>query len=297
VDGSRELMRAEETLLLAEGSTPVEHIENGRPCVKLSQLVEDFYQSARHKGFWLYSSWIEILLSYRSTLLGPLWILIGTGVFVFAIGGLYGRVILSGGSNVYLAHLAIGITVWYFITQTAIGSCHLFRSFRGDILDGDNSYTDLILKLITTNLIYLLHNSVIVVIALLFAEVKLSMVALLLLITAPLVILNIIWVCVILSILGARYPDLQELMRSSLRLMFFITPILWIPHQHIRGGVIDAVLYLNPFYYFVEVIQAPLIYGQVPYFEIAVLTAALPIGWLAASLLYARTRPWVALWL
>jgi ABC-type polysaccharide/polyol phosphate export permease len=290
-------MRAEETLLLAEGSTPVEHAENGSPCVKLSQLIEDFYQSIRHKGFWLYSSWIEILLAYRSTLLGPLWILIGTGVFVFAIGSLYGRVILSGGSNVYLAHLAVGITLWYFITQTAIGSSHFFRSFRSDVLDGDNDYTDLILKLITTNLIYLLHNSVIVVIALVFTEAELSILSLLVLLTAPLVLLNIMWMCVIISILGARYADLQEIIQSVLRLMFFITPILWVPHEHVRGAVIDALLYLNPFYYLVEVIRAPLIYGQVPYFEIAVLTAALPIGWLAASWLYARTRPWMALWL
>jgi ABC-2 type transport system permease protein len=291
-------MRAEQTLLLAEGSTPIEHAENGRPCVKLSQLVEDFYQSARHKGFWLYSSWIEILLSYRSTLLGPLWILIGTGIFVFAIGSLYGRVILADGSNVYRAHLAVGITLWYFITQTAIGSCHFFRSFRSDILDGDNSYTDLLLKLVTTNLIYLLHNSVIVVIALIVTEVELSIAALLVLLTAPLVLLNIMWMCVILSILGARYPDLQEFMQSALRLMFFVTPILWIPDEHsVRGAVINALLYVNPFYYFLEAIRAPLMYGQVPYFEIAVLTAALPIGWLAASWLYARTRPWMALWL
>jgi homopolymeric O-antigen transport system permease protein len=290
-------MRAEETLLLAEGSSPVQYAEFGRPCVKLSQLIDDFYQSVRHKGFWFYSSWIEILLSYRSTLLGPLWILIGTGVFVFAIGSLYGRVILSGGSNVYLPHLAIGITLWYFITQTAIGSCHFFRSFRSDILDGDNSYTDLILKLITTNLIYLLHNSVIVIIAMMLTEVELSISSLVVLITAPLMLLNIIWMCVILSILGARFPDLQELVQSSLRLMFFVTPILWMPHEHLRGAVIDALLYVNPFYYLVEVIRAPLVYGHVPYFEIAVLTAALPIGWLAASLLYARTRPWMALWL
>jgi ABC-2 type transport system permease protein len=265
--------------------------------VKLSQLPRDFYRSAKHNGFWIYSAWIEILLSYRSTILGPLWLLIGTATFVFAIGTLYGHVVFASGSNVYLAHLAVGIALWYFITQSVVGSCHLFSSYRSDILDGANNYTDLILKLITKNLIELLHNSVVVVIACIVTQVTLSRAALAIGITFPLVLLNIAWMSVIIAILGARYPDLQEFAQASLRLLFFATPILWVPHEDVRGPIIDALLYLNPFYYFVEVIRVPLLYGQLPYLETTVLIAALPVGWLAASLLYARTRPWLALWL
>jgi lipopolysaccharide transport system permease protein len=115
--------------------------------------------------------------------------------------------------------------------------------------------------------------------------------------TFPLVLLNLTWISVTLAILGARFPDLEEFTQSSLRLLFFLTPILWVAHQHVRGAVVDALLYLNPFYYFIEVIGGPLVYGHIPYFEIAILTVALPIGWLIASFLYARTRPWLALWL
>ena len=65
----------------------------------------------------------------------------------------------------------------------------------------------------------------------------------------------------------------------------------------VRGPYVDALIYLNPFYYFVEVVREPLLYGTIPWFEIAVLVIALPIGWLIASYLYARTRASVALWL
>ena len=117
------------------------------------------------------------------------------------------------------------------------------------------------------------------------------------LLTFPLVLANILWMCVAVSILGTRYADLDELLHSTLRLVFFITPILWIPHRGVRGPYVDALIYLNPFYYFVEVVREPLIYGTIPWFEIAVLVIALPIGWLIASYLYARTRASVALWL
>ena len=205
--------------------------------------------------------------------------------------------ILAGGSNIYLAHLAVGISLWFLIIQTVIKSCSLFLDNRAVLLDGAITYTDLLLKLLTTNLILLAHNLVIVVLVFIWLEILPGFPALIVLLTFPLVLANILWICVVVSILGTRYADLDELLHSTLRLVFFITPILWIPHQHVRGAYVDAILYLNPFYYFIEVVREPLLYGTIPWFEIAVLVIALPIGWLIASYLYARTRASVALWL
>ena len=118
-----------------------------------SLLLRDFYRSTRAYGFWLYSSWLEVLLNYRSTMLGPLWIVVGTGVFVFSVGTLYNRVILAGESNVYLAHLAVGMTLWFLIIQAVVESCTLFTKNGAVLLDGEVSYTELLLKLLATNLI------------------------------------------------------------------------------------------------------------------------------------------------
>ncbi len=291
-------MIVQQALLPTDRPVPIRVAGGSESQGKLSDLLHDFYASARSGGSWFYSSWIDILLNYRSTFLGPIWILVGTGIFVFAVGNLYGRVVIgSGGTNIYLAHLAIGITVWYFITQSIVGSCTVFSTNKSNILDGADTYPDLILKLVMTNLIYLLHNSVIIVLVFVVVELKLSSAALVLLLTLPLVLANILWMCVIVAILGARYGDLEELLHSVLRLLFFVTPILWVPHKDVRGPIIDLLLYLNPFYYLVEVIRVPLVYGQVPALEISVMLAALPLGWLAASLLYARTRWSIALWL
>jgi ABC-type polysaccharide/polyol phosphate export permease len=100
-----------------------------------------------------------------------------------------------------------------------------------------------------------------------------------------------------LGILGARYPDLVEMLSSAMRLMFFVTPILWVPGEGTKGTLFNAVLYFNPFYYLIEVIRGPLVYGKMPYFEITVVGVALMVCWLAASLLYARTKSVIALWL
>jgi ABC-type polysaccharide/polyol phosphate export permease len=274
-------------------------IRVSRPATRLEWglLIEDLYQSTKAYGFWLYSAWLEILLNYRSTVLGPLWIVVGTGVFVITVGTLYNRVILAGGSNIYLAHLAIGMTLWFLIIQSIVKSTTLFSENRAVLLDGAITYTDLLLKLLTTNLILFAHNAVIVVLVFIWLALLPGFPALIDLLTLPLVLANILWMCVIVSILGTRYADLDELLHSSLRLVFFITPILWIPHRGVRGPYVDAIIYLNPFYYFVEVVREPLLYGTIPWFEISVLVIALPIGWMIASYLYARTRESVALWL
>ena len=56
-------------------------------------------------------------------------------------------------------------------------------------------------------------------------------------------------------------------------------------------------MYANPFYYLIEIIREPLVYGHVPWFEIGVVAAAIPIIWLLASLAYARARPYLPLWI
>ena len=61
--------------------------------------------------------------------------------------------------------------------------------------------------------------------------------------------------------------------------------------------MVDAALYVNPFYYTVEVVRAPLVYGKIPILEISVLLAVLPLGWLLAGFVYMRTKRSIALWL
>ena len=102
--------------------------------------------------------------------------------------------------------------------------------------------------------------------------------------------------CLLLSVVAARYPDIAELTQTLLRLFFFITPIIWMPGAG-KGAAIGAFIYANPFYYLLEIVRGPLVYGQVPWFEIGVVAAAVPIIWLAAALAYARAKPYVPLWI
>ena len=262
----------------------------------ISQLSFDLYQSFKARGFWLYSAWVEVLLGYRSTLLGPLWSVIGTAFFVFVIGALF-KTMMGAKGDLYIVHLAVGYVLWQYLSKTIVQSTKFFQSNSSGILDGIATYTDVVLKESLKNLITLVHNCLIVLIAFMYIGVLPSFTSFIILLTVPLVLAVVFFVSMTLAIIGARYPDLVEILSAVMRLMFFITPILWVPGEGSRGVLFDAVLYFNPFYYLIEIIRGPLVYGKMPYFEIAVVGVALLLGWLVASLLYARTKSVIALWL
>lgn len=263
----------------------------------LSQLSQDLYQSFKARGFWLYSAWIEVLLGYRSTILGPLWSVIGTAFFIFVVGGLFKRMMAADEGNFYLVHLAVGYVLWQYMSKTITQSGRFFKSNASSILDGIASWTDVVLKETLKNLINLIHNVLVVLLAFIYVGLYPSINSIVLFITLPLVFFVVFFVSLTLAILGTRYSDLVEMTRSIMRIMFFITPILWVPGESSRGPLVDAILYFNPFYYLIEVVRGPLVYGKIPYFEMAVVGAALLFGWLIASFLYARTKSVIALWL
>ncbi len=259
-------------------------------------LLQDLVTSFKSPGFWVYGAWIDTSLRYRAHALGAIWMVAGTLVFVLVLGTLYSRVLNTNNPH-YYAHLATGFVCWNFMQQCLIRSMRVFSNNRSMIQNGYVRYADYVLRLFCTQLIYLGHNFLVVVGVVVFVPVVFTSAAWVLVLTVPLFMATVLGACFFFSIVGARYADLGELMQTILRLAFFVTPIIWIPGAHVgKGSMIGPFIYLNPFYYLVEVIRAPLVYGHVPWFEIGVVAAAIPLVWLAASFVYGRARPYIPLW-
>lgn len=259
------------------------------------ELIRDVVSSFQHPGFWAYGAWLDVSLRYRSQALGAFWIIAGTLVFVVALGTLYSQV-LSEGSDLYFGHLACGYVLWIFMLRVLQPSSRLFASYKNMIENGYAKYTDYELRVMAQQCIIVAHNFVVVVGAMIFTSIPLTAAALVLVITIPLLLVTVLGAAFVISIIGARFADFGELLQSVLRLGFFVTPIIWMPGEG-KGAIIGAFLYLNPFYYLIEIIRGPLIYGHVPWLEIGVTVAMALIVWMIASSLYARAKPYIPLWL
>ena len=165
------------------------------------------------------------------------------------------------------------------------------------IQNGYVKYVDYVLRMVASQAINFGYNILVVIGAIVLTPVQVTIADLVLLFTLPLVLLAVLGMCFLLSVVGARYPDFGELTQTILRLFFFVTPIIWMPTQTGRGAIVGAFLYANPFYYLIEIVRGPLVYGHVPWFEIGVVAAAVPLMWLAAALAYARAKPYIPLWI
>lgn len=73
-------------------------------------------------------------------------------------------------------------------------------------------------------------------------------------------VFNGIWVSLLLGLLCARFRDIFQIIISFLQVMFFITPIIWLPDHK---PALHLFLVLNPFYHFLHIVRAPLL-GQMP---------------------------------
>ena len=259
-------------------------------------LMNDLAASLRAPGFWLYGAWIDVTIRHRGQALGALWNVASTAVFVLLIGTLFSRV-MNGGPT-YFAHLATGYVFFMFISQNLNKSANIFARSKTLIQNGYVKYADYVLRLFATQLINLAYSLIVVVLTLLITPVDFSPAVFALIFTVPLFFVVVLGMDFLLSITGARYTDIGELLRAILGLAMFVTPIIWVAGSgQGKSAIVGPFLYANPFYYLVEIVRAPLVYGFVPWFEIAVVAAAAPIIWLLAGLAYAKGRSYVPLWI
>jgi len=259
-------------------------------------LFQDLIAAFKAPGFWLYGAWIDTSLRYRSQALGAFWMVFGTLAFVLMLGTLYSRV-LQADSRLYYAHIAAGFVLWIFMQQSLAQSTRLFNKNQSMIQNGFVKYADYVLRLLFGHLINLGYNFIVAVGALALTSVVVTSACFVLLLTFPLLLLAVTGGCFLLSVIGARYPDVTEMVQTLLRMFFFVTPIIWMPSAAGKGAVIGAFIYANPFYYLLEIVRGPLVYGHVPWLEIGVVAAAIPVIWLLAALAYARGKPYIPLWI
>ena len=220
------------------------------------RAFEDLWQGWRyHRDLWLTLGWYDIRKRYRRSLLGPLWITIGMGAFVAALSLLYGP-LMGGHIADYLPFVAVGFIAWQLISELVNEGCNVFI-VNGPIIEQLKAPLSIyIFQMIYKNLIIFAHNILIYLIIILFFAVSLSWSTLLVIPGIALICLNGVSVGMLLGTASARFRDIPPIVASIMQMMFFLTPILWLPDR-MPGR--EAFIALNPFYYFVEIIRQPLL--------------------------------------
>lgn len=262
----------------------------------MSGLFNQVLRSLRKPEFWAYSSWLDIVTRYRRTRLGLIWLLAPVMVFTFVTGPLYAR-LFGRDLGSYLVHLGMGYAVWRMLSMVISDATNSLRSNKSFILDGNVQLTDYALKSLAKALFYFAFSMVGMVAVLVWSPAVPAWGIATLLLSVPVVVLNLFWIAYCVALLGARSPDFGQVLQTLLMMGMLFTPIIWEGNRFPPDSTAGLVVRLNPAYHLLEIVRAPL-YGQLPETGSILFVALMTlVGWSFAALLCRRYSRYVPIWI
>lgn len=263
----------------------------------MSSLLAHLGQSLRRPDHWLYGSWLDTVTQYRRTHFGLIWMLVPTAVYIWGIGGYLGA--LQPGMDMprFIAHVAVSFVVFRLIMTVFVDAAGVYSASQSFIYDGNVRLTDFVLRMISRSFYYFLIALPLLIVAVLGSPDFQWSGALGALFGMLVLIINLFAYSVLLSILGARYPDIGELMSSAMMAAFLITPIVWYPENAPEGTTRGMLMRANPFHHLLSIVRAPLLGEGIEPVTVWYLVAMTVFGFIAAMLVYKAFARRVALWL
>lgn len=263
----------------------------------MSSLLSHLRQSLRRPDHWLYASWLDIVLKYRRTRLGVLWMLVPTAVYIWGIGGFLAA--LQPGIAVagFLAHVGMGFVLFRLVSTVAMDATTAFAQSQAYIYDGHTRLTDFVLRAIARSFAYFVL-SLPVALAAAFASPDFDALGTgLALLGLATVMWNLFVFSVLLAIAGARFPDMHEAMGSAVMALFLLTPVVWYasvaPADTLHGQLMRA----NPLHHMIAVVRDPLLGEPVEPVTWWYLATMSVVGTVAAAWVYGGAARRVPQWL
>ncbi len=243
---------------------------------------------------WLTLGWQEIVQSYRRTFLGPIWISLNMVVFVVAMTLVYSA-LFGVPTTEYAAYVASGISAWFWILGILTDAGNTFQNYSHFIRSQPIDKAQLIWGSAYKQIVILAHHLVVYLALSLVGIVRINANTAFALPAVAVLFLMSIPATAILSILYARFRDLQKLISSVTIVLMMITPIFWQPS--LISGWRSAIIHLNPFYYWVEFLRRPLLGQPLDATVVVVVLALTAMLWVVGAIFFARYRRYVVFWI
>jgi len=241
-------------------------IQEKSKCSSIFRVAIDF--------FHLYSFLAkqDIRNRFRRSIFGVWWLVIQNLSFVLIANLVWAR-LFSVNSAEFIPFLALGLAVWGIVVAVNVESCMIFVNNRHYITQFALPKAIFVLRFMYAQFYYYsiaLITSLVILI--LFGSLR---VAGLLYVIPGLFILMLYatYSSIVFAYIGCRYRDLQYALSNFFSILFIVTPIIFPAEILVKKGV-TAVLYLNPFVSFIEIIRVPLLNGSfapVQYYIISIM--------------------------
>ena len=258
-----------------------------------SKSIDDWVKAIRMWRLWTALGREDLSDRYRRTLFGISWVVTSFAIFVFTKILVFGQMTTVSMSE-FTLFVAIGFGLWSFINTMVLDCCVAYTASSNWLMGTAIPYPVFFLQSIYRNWLVFALTMLVMVGALVWQKTSWSPVMLAALPGLLVYVLTPVWLAAILAPLCACYRDVHHAMQTVMRLLFFVTPIIWIPRQ---SAQLAAIANYNVITHFIEIVRQPLVYDTIPYTSWKIVLAVNALGLLAGFIAYATTRNRVAYWL
>jgi ABC-2 type transport system permease protein/lipopolysaccharide transport system permease protein len=255
-------------------------------------IITDLREGAKRHFLWTALAWGDLRRRYRGSKLGLFWITASLGIFVLTLGGLYGQLMRVPAER-YIPYLAAGMLVWNFLSGSILESGHIFNRAAPFVKEMALPYSIFVYRFVYGQVLRFLFQAPVFVAVAAYLGFWPGETLVYLAPGLALLLLNSLWITFVMAVVSTRFRDVPELVNSSMRLVFFLTPIIWLPEI---SGKAQFVVDWNPFTHIIAVVRAPLM-GEAPTALNWFVSAAIPIAGLPFALwLFGHCRRLIPFW-
>ncbi|VVC76468.1 hypothetical protein AQUSIP_17810 [Aquicella siphonis] len=267
------------------------------PRVSQRQMAwQDIRDGVLNWRIWLLLAYQDIKLRYRRSVLGPFWITLSMAITVYSMGYLYSH-LFHMNINEYFPYLVAGMLGWSLVSTTVTDTVETFTTNDSMLKQIKLPYSLYVHRIVSKNLIIFFHNILVIVpVMIIFHDqVSLGWNSLLLFPGLLIIYFNSICYGLVFAMVGGRYRDISQLIKSLIQVVFFVTPIMWKPS--ILPPSKQFIAYLNPVFSFIELIRAPLIGYPLTLTNILMVVFMTLIGVAACYFIFVSRRARIIYWL
>ena len=208
------------------------------------------------------------------------------GAMVLGIGINYAA-LFHVSVDTLLPFVAVGIVIWGYINACIVEGGDAFIAGGAMLRQSSLPLPLFLIRCVFRNIINLGHHFIIIVAVLAYFGKFPALGCAWALAGLLLTTFNLGWVMVLVAFLSARFRDVPQIISAVLQIAFFLTPVIW----QVTPVMVDSpFVKLNPLYYSLDAIRAPLLGQHLPLNDYLLLALSGALGWIFALGVYNLTR-------
>ena len=236
----------------------------------VKSLLKTLKFSWKTRKAWWFTATARTNERFARTVIGNFWLGLSNLLSIAALSGVYGTVFKVSNYSDYVLYLGIGLSLWNTVASAILSAPNLFKVNAGNIKNTNTNPIFYTLEEWSFQIQTFLQSFFLVIFILSF----LKPIILLNMITSGLIpLLNLIifmyWAPLLISILGAKFEDLFQLIPIFIQISFLLSPILY---EKKALGDYAWIATINPLYHLLDSARESIIGGNVQIKPLFVIT-------------------------